>query len=77
MKVKDIWYYHYGQKESEVLQPDLVTPESHVGIYCEFEELVFPVSFHVLGKKRSLFQKTEKRMLQYVVTAMRLFLSLV
>jgi len=59
MKVKDIWYYHYGQKESEVLQPDLVTPESHVGIYCEFEELVFPVSFHVWGfcKGEVMFEK--------------------
>jgi len=41
------------------LQPELVTPESHVGIYCEFEELVFPVSFHVLGmcKGEVMFEK--------------------
>ena len=49
MKVKDVWYYHYAQEESEILQPELVIPESHVGIYCEAEEWVYPVSFHILG----------------------------
>lgn len=49
MKVKDAWYFNYTQKESEILQPDMAVPESHVGIYCEFEELVFPISFHILG----------------------------
>ena len=41
------------------MQPELVTPESHVGIYCEFEELVFPVSLHVLGmcKGEVMFEK--------------------
>lgn len=49
MKVKDAWYFNYTQKESEILQPDMVVPESHVGIYCKFKELAFPVSFHILG----------------------------
>ena len=59
MKVKDVWYFNYTQKESEILQPELVIPESHVGIYCEFEELVFPVSFHILGmcKGEVMFEK--------------------
>ena len=31
MKVKDAWYFNYTQKESEILQPDMAVPESHVG----------------------------------------------
>ncbi len=59
MKVKDVWYYHYAQEESEILQPELVIPESHVGIYCEAEEWVYPVSFHILGlcKGEVMFEK--------------------
>lgn len=49
MKVKDVWYFNYTQKESEILQPDMIVPKSHLGIYCEFMELTFPVSFHILG----------------------------
>lgn len=59
MKVKDIWYFHASQKESEILQPDFLTPESHVGLCCEFEELNFPVSFHIeaFGKNELMFDK--------------------
>jgi len=59
MKVKDVWYFHYAQEESEILQPELVMPESHVGIYCEAEEVVFPVSFHIWGfcKGEVMFEK--------------------
>ena len=59
MKVKDIWYFHSSQEENEILQPDFFRPESHVGIYCEFEELVFPVSFHICGfyKGELMFEK--------------------
>ena len=27
MRVKDVWYFHYDQKECEILQPDLVQLE--------------------------------------------------
>ena len=59
MKVKDAWYFNYTQKESEILQPELVIPESHVGIYCEAEEWVFPVSFRIWGfcKGEVMFEK--------------------
>ena len=62
MKVKDAWYFNYTQKESEILQPDMAVPESHVGIYCEFEELVFPISFHILGmcKERLYLIRTSR-----------------
>lgn len=59
MKVKDVWYFYYAQKESEILQPEFAKPESHVGIYCEFKELVYPMSFHVtaLCKGEVMFEK--------------------
>lgn len=49
MKIKDVWYFNCKQGKEEFLQSDFFSTSSHIGIYCEFTELTFPLTISVCG----------------------------
>lgn len=44
MKIKDVWYFNCKQNKNEFLQPDFFTTSSHIGLYCEFNKPIFPLT---------------------------------
>lgn len=49
MKIKDVWYFNCKQKNEDFLQPDFFAPISHIGLYCEIDELAYPLTVSVVG----------------------------
>lgn len=50
MKI-DAWWFENRQSEREILQPEVCFPKSHLGIYAELEDLLYPFKISVVAKK--------------------------
>jgi len=43
----DAWWFNNTQNESDILQPDWVTPKTHIGLYAECEPITLPVHISI------------------------------